>query len=122
MQYSPKLKKAMEDIKTILKENDIAGVVCLHTPGFSEYVNHLETSYSCAKVETDGVRLKLNSNELGIEKASQIASDTYNMITHLNEHLKSHSFMYNNAYLLLKDKFNGKEGRGYHSSHNHQNN
>jgi len=31
MQYSPKLKKAMEEIKAILKRDDIAGIVVLHT-------------------------------------------------------------------------------------------
>lgn len=50
MQYSPKLKKAMEDIKKILHENDIAGFVVLHTPGFSEYLNRVDPSYSCAKL------------------------------------------------------------------------
>lgn len=36
MQYSPKLKVAMEEIKEILKKNDIAGFVVIHdSDGFS---------------------------------------------------------------------------------------
>ena len=62
MQYSPKLKVAIEEIKQILKNNDIAGFVVIHTPGFSEFLNHVETSYSCAKVQGDEVRLKLKSS------------------------------------------------------------
>lgn len=42
MQYDPKLKKVMEQIKGILKDNDITGFVVLHSPGFSEYLNHVQ--------------------------------------------------------------------------------
>lgn len=43
-----KLKTAAEEIKEILRKHDIASSFVLHTPGHSEYVNHLLTSYSCA--------------------------------------------------------------------------
>lgn len=122
MQYSPKLKKAMEDIKTILKENDIAGVVLLHTPGFSEYLNHLGTSYSCASIAPEGVRLKLKEAEVGRERAKQIAGDTYNMITHIEHHLSSHSMMFTACHKLLKEKWNTIDYPGSHTGHNQQNN
>lgn len=123
MQYSPKLKKAMEDIKTILKQNDIAGFVVIHTPGFTEYLNHLETSYSCANVKNDeGIRIKLNSKEVGEERAPQIAADTYNMISHMTHHLMAHSMMYNSAYKILKQQWGGIDYPGNHTSHNQQNN
>lgn len=32
MQYSPKLKVAMDEVKDVLKKYDIAGFVVLHTP------------------------------------------------------------------------------------------
>lgn len=58
MQYSPKLKKAASEIKAILKKHDIAGAVILHAPGFGEYLIHLDTSYSCARLEGRGLRIK----------------------------------------------------------------
>lgn len=112
----------MEDIKTILKENDIVGVVCLHTPGFSEYLNHLETTYSCAKIEPVGVYLKLDSDKVGMDKAIELAANTYNMITHINNYFMSHAPMYDDAYKQLKKKWNGEDGPVTHSSHSQQNN
>lgn len=63
MQYSPKLKTAMERIKAILKEYDIAGAVILHSPGFSEYLIKIDASYSCAKFEADYLRVKAKLQE-----------------------------------------------------------
>jgi|SRR6185437_106134 len=123
MQYSPKLKIAMEEIKEILNKHDIAGFIILHTPGFSEYLNHLMASYSCAKVMPDGIRLKLKQSEVGKEKAEQIANDTFNMIVHLTRHLSNNSMMYMNCEKLLKEKLGGTElPGGGHTSHEQQNN
>ena len=79
MQYSPKLKKAMQQIQAILTENDIAGFVVLHAPGYSEFLNHVTTSYSCAMIENDRIHLKLSAKQIGIEKAKEIANNTLNM-------------------------------------------
>lgn len=123
MQYSPKLKKAMEKIKAILKENDISGFVVLHTPGFSEYVNHLQTSYSCAKVVPHGIEFKLKTAEVGKEKAFQIASHTFNQITHLSTQIAKHAMLYMDAKEVLKEKWNGIElNDDGETSHEQQNN
>jgi hypothetical protein len=122
MQYSPKLKKVMEQIKEILKENDIAGFVVLHTPGHSEYLNHVQTSYSCATVLPEGVRLRLKQSEVGKEKAEQLANGTYNMITHLTTAIAANAEMYLSCHEQLKKKWEGKETGGGHTSHNQQNN
>lgn len=58
MQYSPKLKKAMEEIKDILRKNDIAGFVTLHTPGHTEFLMELQPSYSCCRVQGDQIRVR----------------------------------------------------------------
>lgn len=58
MQYSPKLKKAMEEIKRILKDHDIAASVVLHTPGHSEYYLRINPSYSCATLNKGELRVK----------------------------------------------------------------
>lgn len=46
MQYSPKLKKAMAEIKAIADKYDIAAIVCLHTPGHGEYLLKVDPLYS----------------------------------------------------------------------------
>lgn len=85
MQYSPKLKKAAEDIKKILKENDIAGVVILHTPGYGEYVLNLSPTYSCVKVSPQGeirARAKLQEDFNGNEKEwEETVKNTSNMLS-----------------------------------------
>lgn len=87
MQYHPKLKVAMQEIKDILIKHDIAGLVALHTPGFSEYLMKVNPSYSCAKFEDmgegkSGIRIlaRLNEDYAGDKDAHQKAlTDTSNM-------------------------------------------
>ena len=123
MQYSPKLKKAMQQIEAILKENDIAGFVVLHTPGHSEFLNHVTTSYSCAKIQPDGIHLKLNSSEIGIQKATQIATDTLNMVTHIAKHTGECALFYMSAEDKLNKLLGGRnDGNGTMTSHIEQNN
>lgn len=123
MQYSPKLKKAMEQIKAIIKENDIAGFVVLHdSTGFSEYLNAISPSYSCGFIEGDQIRFKLKTAELGKEKAKMIAEGTYNMVTHFADMIGKHAIGYINAQKFLKDKWGGEEGTGNETSHTQQNN
>ena len=88
MQYSPKLKRAIGEIKQIMGKYDIAGLVILHTPGFSEYLLKIDTTYSCAKIEGDQLRVKaklkedFNGNKAAME---QSLKDTSNMLHHLSE-------------------------------------
>ena len=122
MQYSPKLKKAMEEIKKILQENYIAGFVVLHTPGFSEYLNRVDPSYSCAKLEGNELRFRVKSAEVGREKAQQMIGDTYNLMTHLSRVICKSAIDYSQAHQMLKDKVGGKDFPGTHTSHTEQNN
>lgn len=122
MQYSPKLKKVMEQIKGMLKENDIAGFVVLHTPGHSEYLNHLQTSYSCATVTTEGVVLKLKEAEVGRKEAVRLAECTFNMVTHITNAICQNAEMYMTCHEMLKQKWDGRSTDGGHTTHNQQNN
>lgn len=122
MQYSPKLKKAMEEIKQILSENDIAGFVMLHTPGYSEYLNQVSPSYSCAKLEAGQLRFKVKSAEVGKEKAKQLIYDTYNMVSHFSKSIGLHALTYLEAHDILKNKLGGEDHPGGHTSHTDQNN
>lgn len=122
MQYSPKLKKAMEQIKDILKENDIAAFVVLHTPGHSEFLNHVQTSYSCATLVNGEIRLRLKSAEIGIDKAKEVARDTLNMVTQLANHLAFNASCYIDTEKLLRDKWGGDDLPGEFTTHTQQNN
>lgn len=123
MQYSPKLKKAMEEIKKIVKDNDIAAFIVLHDEaGFSEYLNAVSPSYSCAILMEDGLRFRLKQAEVGKEKAKQIAEGTYNMVTHFADMIGKHAMMYIDAQKLLKKQWNGEENRGGETDHAQQNN
>ena len=58
MRFSPKLKMAMEKIKRVLEENDIAGFVVLEDKtGHTEFLNHLVPSYSLLEVGPGTVRV-----------------------------------------------------------------
>lgn len=122
MQYSPKLKTAMEEVKAILKKHDIAGFVVLHTPGFAEYVNYVSPSYSCAIVTENGMHFRLKQAEVGKERAKLLAEGTYNMVTLLCDMIAKHAMVYMEAQEFLKEKWGGTEFPGSETSHTDQNN
>lgn len=129
MQYSPKLKKAMEEIKQILIKHDIGAFVTLHDPdGFSEYLNRIDPSYSCARLEyvagEMAIRVKTNSKVDGKEKTHKLLSDTYNMVYHLSEMVARHAIFYMDLEKMMKDRLDAytiDDGSG-HTSHEQQNN
>src|SRR4051812_33483380 len=85
MQYSPKLKKAMEEIKAVVKKYDVGAIVVLHTPGFSEYLFKIDPGYSAAKLEVDRVRINIKAEHYAGDKKlrDQFVSDTSNLLHHL---------------------------------------
>jgi hypothetical protein len=125
MNYSPKLKTAMERIKAILKEYDIAAQVILHTPGFSEYLTKVEASYSCAKFEGDFLRVKAKLQEdFDGDKVAQIQklTDTVNMITHFKD-VNANMFLGMDKLLgELQKTIDIETTGGGHTSHTTQNN
>lgn len=86
MQFSPKLKKAAEEIKEILAKYDIAGTAILHTPGFSEFIVNINPSYSCAWIQGERFRMKALKKDYATEQEwRQKTQDTTNMMHHLAE-------------------------------------
>jgi len=123
MDYSPKLKSVMEQIKTILKENDIAGFVVLHTtPNHSEYLNYISPSYSCARFDGSNIRFTAKGSEIGKEKAHQLQADTYNMITCFADVISMNAVNYLELKDVLQKKLGGEDGDTSHTSHSQQNN
>jgi phosphoribosylaminoimidazole (AIR) synthetase len=112
----------MEEIKAILKKNDIAGFVVLQTQGFSEYLNHLQTSNSCLVVSDEQIRVKLKVAEVGKEKAKKMAEETYNMVTGFSEIIGRHAVVYMDLHDMLKERWGGEDFPGEDTSHRQQNN
>lgn len=123
MQYSPKLKKAAEEIKEILKKHDIAGMCVLHTPGFAEYINDISPSYSCAKREGDGIRIKASKDFYGSSAVRDKAlSDTSNMLHTLSDVGGKQVLLLMSVSDQLDKLVNAEHEDGGHSSHTTQNN
>lgn len=129
MNYSPKLKKAMEQIKGILDEHDIAGVVMLHTPGHGEYLMKIDPSYSAAKYETIpgeenalGIRVKIKEAEVGKNKAKQLAEDTTNMFHILTATGSGLIMQLIDMDEFMQKHYNPDHSGPGHSSHTSQNN
>lgn len=90
MDYSPKLRQAMAEIKGILNKHDIAALVVLHTPGHGEHLLKLDPGYSSIKpfqtisengeIE-QGVRLQVDSTTHKTPEAKTKAiTDSVNMV------------------------------------------
>lgn len=105
--YSPKLKMAMTEIKAILRKHDIAGHITLHTPGFCEYYNRIDPSYSCAFFLNNEIRFRSrlkdhNGNE---EKQKAEITNTINMVDVLSGSLGQNSLNFFRAMEVLKKHF-----------------
>lgn len=80
MKYSPKLKKVIGEIEKIIRDNDLAGYVCLVQPGHSEYIHVLDPSFSCAKINGDSVRINTKSLNISPQRKKEILKNTANML------------------------------------------
>ena len=122
MQYNPKLKKAAEQIKAILKEHDIAGIVVLHTPGHSEYLYEINPTYSVAKIEGEELRIR-STHIKDMDEKVQKVTDTANMFVHFTDVGDMLHSWNQHALKLMKKHIEIVEQRGGgHTSHTQQNN
>lgn len=128
MQYSPKLKRVMEEIKNILEREDIAAAVILHTPGFSEYLNKIDPSYSAAWFEyyqgQMGIRFRARAADFNgdKEKCKQAQESTLNMLHHLGHASANAAMMFMEAMKAFSKNLDIEYTDGGHASHEQQNN
>lgn len=124
MQYSPKLKMAAEDIKDVLKKYDIAAVVVLHTPGFSEYLFAVTPTYSCAELDGGRFRVKIKLSHYNDDKKmrDRFVKDTTNMMYHLSHITGTLAMNLLEASKILDETVQADHVGGGHSSHESQNN
>lgn len=124
MQYSPKLKKAMEEIKSILAKHDIGGVVILHTPNHSEYLCKLNPSYSCIVQTGDQIRFRSKLADYNGDKKAwqQKTTDSLNLLKCVTE-VGGHVVL---SLMPITDELTKKlgddSGPGEFTSHTSQNN
>lgn len=78
----------MEELKEILLNYDIAGVITIHTPGHAEYLNHITPSYSCAKINELTGQFELKAAKVHFSNEAERLNkltDTCNMLTLLSD-------------------------------------
>lgn len=126
MQYSPKLKTLTRQIKKLMKENDVAGFVVLHTPGFSEYFIHLIPSYSAAEWDSklNGFKIK---GKLEYYDGDRVArdkklADTLNMFHHMSKVTGQMALNLMNTSKHADEAWNAEHGEGEQTSDIQQNN
>lgn len=139
MQYSPKLKKAMEEIKAIVKKYDIAAIVVLHTiegepwhepdgsihaSGFSEYLFSINPSYSAASLHDDRFQVKGKAAHYSSkEERDKRMSATVNMFDHLSEWTGRMAMQAMDMHDAIKKMVeNISDDPGTHTGHSQQNN
>lgn len=130
MQYDPKLKKAMSEIKEILERHDIGGSIVLHSPGFGETFMKVDPSYSCAFIheDTDGkqgvrVRTRLQEDYAGdAAKRNKAQEDTVNMFSIMSEQVGKQALNWMEVMKLLEGKFDITHTDGGFTSGNTQSN
>lgn len=126
MQYSPKLKRAAEQIRKILKDNDIAGFVALHTPGNAEYINELTPSYSALKWTPQTNRMDVLGKVIHYggdkTKRDKRLADTANMLTLLAEVSGNQILGIMELSDLVQKTWDIEHGPSSHSSDQQQNN
>ena len=124
MQYSPKLKMAMEEIKEILKKHDIAASVVLHTPGWAEYLLRIDPSYSCATLSEKGIRVKAKAEDFGgnVDLLGEVLTNTANMLHNLHTVGLHNSTALGEVSKQVDQLLESQHLDGGHTSHRQQNN
>lgn len=122
MIYSPKLKKAMEEIKDIIKKHDIGAAVYLHTPGFSEHYKNITPSYTCLSYDGNNVRLRVKASEVGSEKAHELANDSYNLLTHFATLISNDAVIFMELEQTVRNILGGESYPGTSTSIQEQDN
>lgn len=110
LDFSPKLKNAMEEIKQIINKYDIGGLIVLHSPGYGEHYMKLNPSYSALEIKPrEGIIMR--------GKGKKAVEDSLNLIKIIVE------LGIANIYPLMEisekmDKYyNAEHDKGKHTGH-----
>ena len=120
MNFSPKLKEAMASITAILTEQDIAGYVVLHEPGFSEYRLQIDPSWSVLRmIGEEGIRLrsKLEDYDGDLERQHKEIEATTNLLRHLADLLPMHAKVFEALHSKVCELMEVEHTGGRHTPH-----
>lgn len=96
VEYDPKLKEAMAEIRALCHKYDIAAAIIVTSESHSEFGLEITPSWSgfSWEVGNDGVkdcvRLRVKQSEVGAEKAHKLVSGS----VHLTQHIMDLSAMF----------------------------
>jgi len=126
MQYDPKLRIAMNDIKKILEQYGIAGIIILHSDmQCAEFLHHISPPYSAARWMGDmGIHVRAKLADFGGDKATRnkVINDTVNMALTFRD-LSAQAFSLFDALVnTLKTQIDIDDTPGEITSHTQQNN
>ena len=109
--YSPKLRKAMAEIKEVLDKYDIVGLVVLHEPSHGEFLLKINPSYSCISFQTDGIRINTKPFD-SKESKSDAVKNTCNMTSSLFEMISKQVDNLKQVDDFLTETFDAKHTTG----------
>lgn len=117
MSYSLNLKTAMFEIVEVLKRHDIAAHIILHEPGYSEYLLHVDPSWSCARIEGDFLRVRSLGKDYGGDRGRQMAAaaDTVNMLAHFADICARDAKLFREIEARLSEDWEIEHGPGTHT-------
>jgi len=117
--YSEKLKIAMAEIKIILNNHDIAGLIFLYDDHLSEYLLKPETTKSVISLKDNKLRFRSKLEEFGGSIENKKMADEYSvgMIKHFIELIKFHNCVLVDLYKELSDIIKIEHSDGIHTPH-----
>jgi hypothetical protein len=115
MEYSPRLKRVMAEIRAIIDREDLAASVVIHEFGFSEFHLKLTPSYSIAKLE-NGNQLIFKASLKDFNGNKQLrdykVAATANMLTIMAETLGTTALNIIQVSEAFDEKFKIEHGKG----------
>ena len=111
MEHSiPNLKTALEEIKIILDNYDLAAVVVVHGLAGTGNLLKVDPSYSCAKFTGNGDHIHLSNVHLETQEEKKIIlEDTLEMIEGLGVNTGNKSLAFLDAYKQYEEHFENKK-------------
>jgi len=106
-EFNPKLKMIAAEIKKILVDNDVAGVVHLFIPGATEWTMHISPSFSCISLNATN-QLKIQppiEDPANPEYHKRKIADTVNMVANFRLNTGKVSMTFTQAEITVRNHF-----------------
>lgn len=74
--FDPKLKECAKELMAVMRKHDVMGTVVLASPTHSEWVMHVDASWSVAKFEGEGIRFRSKKEDFPNKAAQDFATES----------------------------------------------